>query len=125
MADCTENLLSLTKVSETVILKEKDEGWAPDKSNLKVLESRGYIVGETIGEGECSKVKKAFCTRSKETVAIKVIYKSKLHPRDRRKFIPREIEVLRTSQHPGLVIFNLFLAFFVTFSVIPDYRVIF
>lgn len=91
------------KINDTLILKEKDGGWAPVKSNLNLLEKRGYIVKGTIGEGRFSKVKQAFCDRTKETVAIKVIYKSLLHPADRRKFIPREIRILRTLQHPGLL----------------------
>ena len=100
-----------TKIKDTLLLKEKDGGWAPAKSNLNLLEKRGYIVKGTIGEGRFSKVKQAFCDRTKETVAIKVIYKSLLQPEDRWKFIPREIRMLRTLQHPGLVIFYFFIYF--------------
>lgn len=96
--------LSVTRLNNVLALKEKNGGWKPDKTNLNILETKGFIIGKTIGEGKYSKVKKAFCTRTKETVAIKIIHKSRLHPGDCQKFIPRELEILRTLQHHGLVI---------------------
>ncbi|CAG2239223.1 Probable serine/threonine-protein kinase HSL1 [Mytilus edulis] len=94
--------LSVTRLNNVLALKEKNGGWKPDKTNLNILETKGFIIGKTIGEGKYSKVKKAFCTRTKETVAIKIIHKSRLHPGDCQKFIPRELEILRTLQHHGL-----------------------
>ncbi|XP_063445147.1 testis-specific serine/threonine-protein kinase 2-like [Mytilus trossulus] len=116
--------LSVTRLNNVLALKEKNGGWKPDKTNLNILETKGFIIGKTIGEGKYSKIKKAFCTRTKETIAIKIIHKSRLHPGDCQKFIPRELEILRTLQHPGLLdvlqLFECDRMFYITMEYAPN-----
>lgn len=99
----SERQVPLVKVNDAICLRERENSWAPDKNNLNGLQARGYTIGETIGEGKYAKVKKGLFNQTQETVAIKVINKSQLHPVDRKKFLPREIKFLRSLQHPGLV----------------------
>ena len=84
-------------------LKYKGECWKPDDETKPSLASLGYVFGETIGEGEASKVKKAYSKQHKKHVAIKIIQKRKLSTDVIRKFVWREISILQRTDHPGIV----------------------
>ncbi|XP_007896091.1 testis-specific serine/threonine-protein kinase 2-like [Callorhinchus milii] len=63
----------------------------------------GYQLGEVIGEGTYSVVKKAFSPKLGKSVAIKVIDKSKLSKTYINKFLKREIKTLTRCYHPNIV----------------------
>lgn len=68
------------------------------------LHKYGYILGKTIGTGAYGKVKKATSLKPKKReVAVKIISKKK-SPKDiLEKFLPREIETLKSVEHENIV----------------------
>ncbi|XP_069123753.1 putative serine/threonine-protein kinase SIK1B [Argopecten irradians] len=83
-------------------LREKDGTWKPDRHEAVSISSYGYVIGQTIGEGPKSKVKKAVEKRTNEIVAIKIIKKNRYNE-SMKKFVKREIMLNQTLQHPGLL----------------------
>ncbi|ESO89780.1 hypothetical protein LOTGIDRAFT_74837, partial [Lottia gigantea] len=71
----------------------------------QILESQGFVVGKTLGQGSYATVKAAYDINRKHKVAIKIISKKKAPDDYLTKFLPREIEIVRTLQHPSLVSF--------------------
>lgn len=71
--------------------------------NIGFMESRGYIFKSVLGKGTYSKVVKAYSTRLKKTVAIKVLDMKKDSPSYLEKFLPREIDIIRSLSHPNIV----------------------
>ncbi|NXF29015.1 TSSK1 kinase, partial [Nyctibius bracteatus] len=67
------------------------------------LGKRGYSLSHTLGEGSYGKVKSAFCNRLKRDVAIKIIDKRKTPQDYLVRFLPREIETLRSLRHPSII----------------------
>ena len=70
-----------------------------------VLEMHGYQVGKTIGSGSYATVKEAVSSKHKCKVAIKIISKKRAPDDYLRKFLPREIDVIKYLRHPSLVLF--------------------
>ncbi|XP_002738751.1 testis-specific serine/threonine-protein kinase 2-like [Saccoglossus kowalevskii] len=67
------------------------------------LKKKGYIVGPVLGEGSYAKVKSAYSEQKKERVAIKIINRKKA-PRDfQKKFLPRELEIVKDISHKNII----------------------
>ncbi|XP_033756694.1 CBL-interacting serine/threonine-protein kinase 20-like [Pecten maximus] len=84
-------------------LRENDGIWKPDRHEGVSIDSCGYMIGQTIGEGPRSKVKKAVAKRMNEIVAIKIIKKNRYKQESMEKFVTREILLNQTLEHPGLL----------------------
>uniref|UniRef100_A0A3Q1IKN9 non-specific serine/threonine protein kinase n=1 Tax=Anabas testudineus TaxID=64144 RepID=A0A3Q1IKN9_ANATE len=69
-------------------------------SNTKLKTQMKYSV---LGKGTYGKVVKAYSTRLKKTVAIKVLDMKKDSPSYLEKFLPREIDIIRSLSHPNIV----------------------
>ncbi|NXJ84260.1 TSSK1 kinase, partial [Trogon melanurus] len=67
------------------------------------LGKKGYSLSNTLGEGSYSKVKRAYCSRLKRSVAIKIIDKRKIPKEFLERFLPREIEALKRLEHPSII----------------------
>lgn len=73
---------------------------------IRLLESQGFIVGKSLGNGSYANVKSAYDINRKHKVAIKIINKRKPFDDYLTKFLPREIEAMRElGQHYALVRF--------------------
>ncbi|KAI4490689.1 hypothetical protein M0804_003633 [Polistes exclamans] len=72
---------------------------------LTVLESHGYAIGNVIGVGSYATVKVAKSERHNCRVAIKIISKFQAPGDYLKKFLPREIEVVKGLKHPNLIRF--------------------
>ncbi|XP_078463131.1 testis-specific serine/threonine-protein kinase 6 [Lampetra planeri] len=68
-----------------------------------ILSRYGYRLGCTLGEGTYSKVKFATSEQHQRDVAIKVIDRRKLPPDFEEKFLPREVDLLRSLHHQNIV----------------------
>ncbi|XP_061165702.1 testis-specific serine/threonine-protein kinase 1-like [Saccostrea echinata] len=67
------------------------------------LKKRGYSLGTLLGEGSYAKVKSAHSEKNQKRVAVKIINRKKA-PRDfREKFLPRELAIHITLEHPHIV----------------------
>ncbi|XP_075214909.1 testis-specific serine/threonine-protein kinase 3-like [Lycorma delicatula] len=97
----TQEYKSEEKKSNHITQKQSPN---PERKNT-VLENHGYYLGRTIGSGSYAMVKVAESETHAGTVAIKIV--SKLHaPTDYlRKFLPREIQVVKGLRHPNLIRF--------------------
>ncbi|XP_048735598.2 testis-specific serine/threonine-protein kinase 1-like [Ostrea edulis] len=67
------------------------------------LKKRGYSLGTLVGEGSYAKVKCAYSDKNKKRVAIKVINRKRAPKDFRDKFLPRELEIHTTLEHPNIV----------------------
>ncbi|XP_003937614.1 testis-specific serine/threonine-protein kinase 3 [Cebus imitator] len=67
------------------------------------LLSNGYQLGKTIGEGTYSKVKEAFSKKHQRKVAIKIIDKMGGPEEFIQRFLPRELQIVRTLDHKNIV----------------------
>ncbi|KAL0279359.1 UNVERIFIED_CONTAM: hypothetical protein PYX00_000938 [Menopon gallinae] len=84
----------------------KDDG--EDKSQdkkLTVLETHGYTLGKTIGTGSYATVKVARSERHDCLVAVKIVSKFQAPADYLKKFLPREIEVVKGLKHINLIRF--------------------
>ncbi|XP_049790319.1 testis-specific serine/threonine-protein kinase 4-like [Schistocerca nitens] len=70
-----------------------------------VLERHGYTVGRSIGSGSYATVKIAHSDRHDREVAIKIVSKFRAPKDYLRKFLPREIEVVKGLRHKNLIRF--------------------
>lgn len=61
-----------------------------------------YNLGEPLGQGSFSVVKTARSIETGQKVAVKIVNRQKLHPKDIEAFL-QEVEVLRTLDHPNIV----------------------
>ena len=61
-----------------------------------------YLIGEEIGKGSFSKVIKGKHTITDETVAIKILDKSKIKDDIDVKHIPKEIDILKSIYHHNI-----------------------
>ncbi len=64
------------------------------------LRKYGYSLGAKIGEGSFAKVKSAYSDKHQKKVAIKIINLRRSPKYFREKFLPRELEVLKTLDSP-------------------------
>ncbi|XP_072260695.1 testis-specific serine/threonine-protein kinase 6 [Pyxicephalus adspersus] len=69
----------------------------------QLLKNLGYDVVRTIGEGAFSKVKMATSEKYQRDVAIKVLDRRRTPEMYSTKFLPRELEILRTVKHPNII----------------------
>ncbi|XP_043516609.1 testis-specific serine/threonine-protein kinase 4-like [Frieseomelitta varia] len=72
---------------------------------LTILESHGYTIGKTIGAGSYATVKIAKSDRHDCQVAVKIVSKFQAPGDYLKKFLPREIEVVKGLKHPNLIRF--------------------
>ena len=76
-------------------------------SDDSLLQKRGYTIGSELGEGTYSKVKIATWVRQGEKAGIKVALKiinKKTAPADfKEKFLPRELAIIETLDHPNII----------------------
>ena len=71
-----------------------------------LLEAQGIIVGKTLGSGSYATVKSAYDINRKHKVAVKIINKKKAFDEYLSKFLPREIEAMRSiGNHANIVAF--------------------
>lgn len=80
----------------------KNEG---GEKKLTVLETHGYALGRIIGAGSYATVKVAKSDRHDCQVAIKIVSKFQAPGEYLKKFLPREIEVVKGLRHPHLIRF--------------------
>lgn len=73
---------------------------APKKT---ILEDNGYQKIKEVGIGTYAKVITAYSVKEKSVVAIKIISKSSASSTFKRKFLYREIHVVRGLNHPNLI----------------------
>nr|XP_006818449.1 PREDICTED: serine/threonine-protein kinase MARK1-like [Saccoglossus kowalevskii] len=93
----------MSEYRNSVEFKKRGESWVPHRRK-SALESLGYTLGETIGEGQYSKVKKAYTKVTQNCVAVKQLSKQ-LAPRDiATKFFSREFACLKkVCGHPNII----------------------
>ncbi|XP_076292305.1 testis-specific serine/threonine-protein kinase 3 [Lasioglossum baleicum] len=84
---------------------DDDENDEEKGRKLTVLESHGYCLGKTIGAGSYATVKVAKSDRHACQVAVKIISKFQAPGEYLKKFLPREIEVVKGLKHPNLIRF--------------------
>ncbi|XP_015592495.1 testis-specific serine/threonine-protein kinase 4-like [Cephus cinctus] len=84
-------------------VNEKDED-KPEKK-LTVLETHGYALGRTVGAGSYATVKVAKSDRHNCQVAVKIVSKFQAPGDYLKKFLPREIEVVKGLKHSNLIRF--------------------
>ncbi|XP_056646977.1 testis-specific serine/threonine-protein kinase 3-like [Diorhabda sublineata] len=77
----------------------------PKEKKLSVLESHGYYLGKTIGTGSYATVRVAQSERHEGQVAIKIVSKFSAPADYLKKFLPREIEVVKGLRHQNLIRF--------------------
>ncbi|KAL3288636.1 hypothetical protein HHI36_003069 [Cryptolaemus montrouzieri] len=70
-----------------------------------VLECHGYFLGKTIGTGSYATVRVAHSNKHDGDVAIKIVSKFSAPADYLKKFLPREIEVVKGLRHPNLIRF--------------------
>ncbi|XP_075214907.1 testis-specific serine/threonine-protein kinase 3-like [Lycorma delicatula] len=87
--------------------KDKPEKEQPEKERRNsVLESHGYKLGKPIGNGSYATVKLAESEQHGGLVAIKVVSKFQAPSDYLKKFLPREIQVVKGLSHPNLIRFH-------------------
>ncbi|GCB78601.1 testis-specific serine/threonine-protein kinase 3-like [Scyliorhinus torazame] len=69
----------------------------------KLLLSKGYQLGNTIGEGTYSKVKEAYCRKQQRKVAIKIINRQTAPKDFIHKFLPRELQIVQNLDHKNII----------------------
>ncbi|XP_070686940.1 testis-specific serine/threonine-protein kinase 6 [Pempheris klunzingeri] len=67
------------------------------------MQKNGYKFKSKLGEGMYGKVVSASSAQLKKMVAIKIIYKEKLMSKNLEKFLSRELEIIRSLNHPNIV----------------------
>lgn len=72
---------------------------------VSVMDQYGYQIGKVIGHGSYGTVYEAYFSKQKTMVAIKIISKKKASEDYLTKFLPREIQVMKTLRHKYLVSF--------------------
>ncbi|XP_013379948.1 testis-specific serine/threonine-protein kinase 4-like [Lingula anatina] len=85
--------------------EKSDASKSAGPNKVSVLEAYGFTVGPTLGTGSYATVKEAFSSQHQSKVAIKIISKRKAPSDYLKKFLPREIDVVKILRHPNLVCF--------------------
>ena len=89
--------------------EEKEEilSIPPEASNNEENNSENilcdFIIKEKIGEGTFGKVKLAINRQTEQTVAIKILIKSKISKERDKQRLDKEIEILKSLRHPNIV----------------------
>ena len=82
----------------------KNNTWVPKKTqNSSALDQHGLDIKKVLGEGAFAKVKLAYSKKDKKDVAVKIFEKRRLPMDYLKKFLPREIRILNSLNHPHLV----------------------
>ncbi|XP_072032968.1 testis-specific serine/threonine-protein kinase 3-like [Amphiura filiformis] len=78
---------------------------AKSGSDGEILAAKGIIIKRKLGEGTYAKVRSGFHTRLQRPsyVAVKIISRAKTNERYQRKFLPRELGVLRQIRHKNII----------------------
>ncbi|KAK9543167.1 hypothetical protein VZT92_000964 [Zoarces viviparus] len=71
--------------------------------NKRFMERHGYTFRSNLGEGMFGKVVSAYSTNLRKKVAIKVIDTKRLPSSYEETFLCREMEIIRTLNHPNIV----------------------
>ncbi|XP_017875012.1 testis-specific serine/threonine-protein kinase 4-like [Ceratina calcarata] len=95
----------ITDNNPKALLRSVDDPPDETKRKLTVLESHGYILGKTVGAGSYATVKIAKSDRHDCQVAVKIVSKFQAPGDYLKKFLPREIEVVKGLKHPNLIRF--------------------
>ncbi|XP_046544341.1 LOW QUALITY PROTEIN: testis-specific serine/threonine-protein kinase 1-like [Haliotis rubra] len=96
----------IVEIHQELSMKSKDGIILPSKDYRLALERFGYTLHETIGEGAYAKVKRAYCKKKNENLAVKIIQKSKIPKEAKEKFLPREIALLQKLRHTSLIVLH-------------------
>lgn len=75
----------------------------PTNKHFKVMTSQGFIVGALLGKGAYACVRSAYDKNKERNVAVKIISKRRAPDAYLTKFLPREIDVMKSLDHPALV----------------------
>lgn len=67
-----------------------------------LLNARGYVLGKTLGTGTYGKVKFAHSLRLRHPVAVKIVSR-KVAKDVHLKFLPRELDALRSLRHKNII----------------------
>ena len=67
-----------------------------------ILNARGYVLGKTLGTGTYGKVKYAHSLKLKHPVAVKIVSR-KVAKDVHLKFLPRELDALRSLRHKNVI----------------------
>ncbi|PHJ24910.1 histone kinase [Cystoisospora suis] len=83
------------------LTEEEEEEKEKEKKKARGLSQ--YTLGETIGEGTFGKVKLGKHVLTQESVAIKILEKSRIREAGDIERVVREIHILKTIRHPHIV----------------------
>ncbi|XP_044276892.1 testis-specific serine/threonine-protein kinase 4 [Varanus komodoensis] len=72
---------------------------------VSVMDQYGYQIGKVIGHGSYGTVYEAYFAKQKSMVAIKIISKKKASEDYLTKFLPREIQVMKSLRHKYVISF--------------------
>ncbi|KAG8222547.1 hypothetical protein J437_LFUL004583 [Ladona fulva] len=97
-AECNSNKDHLNEAER----KEEPEF---SQKKLTILKSHGYIIGQSIGNGSYATVKLAFSEKHQSNVAVKIVSKKQAPADYLRKFLPRELEVVKGLRHKNIIRF--------------------
>ena len=88
-------------MAQTKTVRATDKvAFVNDEAELK---ERGYAVGMRLGEGSYAKVFSAYSEKLGKKVAVKIINQKKAPKDFLQKFLPRELEIMKTLKHPNIV----------------------
>lgn len=68
-----------------------------------VLRTMGISIEGKLGEGTYAKVRSAFSNRQGKRVALKIVSRARLNSRFQRKFLPRELSILKSIKHCNII----------------------
>ena len=73
--------------------------------NARFLRQNGYelLDDEPLGEGSYAKVKRAYSRKLKLHVAIKILDRRKAPDDFLKRFLPRELSVIKLLEHPHII----------------------
>ena len=89
----------MSGIKKSDIAKKDDSPCSPEET--KMLDKKGFKIGDKINFGSFSKVYKA--KYLDKDIAVKVIDLTKTSFEYRQKFLPRELHTLQTLRHPNIV----------------------
>lgn len=107
-------MMILYTINILIWLTIKLDGYIFLRSNLAItttytmidrlfLERMGYTYRNILGEGMYGTVVCAFSTHQNQKVAIKIVDTKKLHSASWEIFLSREMEIIKTLNHPNIV----------------------
>lgn len=94
----TSSMFALKKASPDAEQRESKGEFLLNREGLTF-----YNHCDILGEGSYSKVKKAYSKRLERDVAVKIISSEKSTTEVKTKFLPRELEVIRSLRHDAII----------------------